>query len=208
MAEFLNPAPRFFDATGNVLAAGKIYFYTTGTLTLKNLYTDINLTTAAANPVVLGGGGEMPLRYLDGSYRIKIFSAAGTLIDDVDPIGGNPALFGAFGDWNASVVYSIGDKVQASDNTLWNSLQNNNIAKNPVTPNNDYWEEVALLRIWNTNVTYAVGDYVRGSDFHYYRCLTAQAGNDPITDFTRTNWVNEGMTKAARAGALTYATTI
>jgi len=206
MAEFLNPAPRFFDKEGKVLDSGTVTFYTTSTLTLKNIFTDINLTTAAANPVTLDGGGQMPFRFLNGSYRIQVKDKAGTLITDRDPIGGNPSLFGAFGDWNTAVVYSIDDTVQGSNGEFYISLTNNNIANDPVTPSLTNWSQMVFIRVWNTNETYAINDTVRGSDGLLYQSLTAtNLGNNPTLDTPHTNWKTIGPTALERSAAQTFA---
>jgi len=206
MSEFLNPAPRFFDSKGNVLAGGTVTFYTTSTLTLKNIFSDINLTNAATNPVKLNGGGQMPFRFLNGSYRIQVKDKNGELITDRDPIGGNPSLFGAFGDWNSAVVYSIDNTVQASDGEFYISLTNNNIANDPITPSLANWSRMVFIRIWNANETYAINDSVRGSDGLFYQGLTAaNLGNDPTLDTPHTNWKTIGPTALERSAAQTFA---
>lgn len=206
MSEFLNPAPRFFDAEGKVLDGGTVTFLTTNTLTLKDIFSDINLTVIAANPVKLGSGGEMPFRFLNGSYRIRIESKTGVLIDDLDPIAGNPALFGAFGTWNTAVVYSIDNSVQGSDGEYYKSLTNNNVANDPTTPSPGFWVKLIFIEEWNTNISYSIGFCVKASNNELYRSLSnLNSGNDPTLDTTRTNWVNLGMTSVANAAAKTFA---
>lgn len=59
------------DASGNVLGAGKVYFFEPGTTTPRNVYTDIGKTTPAAHPVVLDSAGQA-LVYADGAYKIRV----------------------------------------------------------------------------------------------------------------------------------------
>lgn len=68
------PVARFFDASGNPLAGGKVYTYEAGTLTPKATYTDFTAGTPNANPVILDAAGEADI-WLDGNYKINVTDA-------------------------------------------------------------------------------------------------------------------------------------
>ena len=71
------------NATGS-LAGGKVYFYSVGTTTPKDVYLDINKTPpVAANPYTLDANGTA-LLYGDGTYRVVIKTSAGVTVYDRD----------------------------------------------------------------------------------------------------------------------------
>lgn len=51
---------QFCDANGDPLAGGKLYSYEAGTSTALALYSDVDLTTPYANPLVLDADGRPP----------------------------------------------------------------------------------------------------------------------------------------------------
>ena len=51
---------QFCDANGDPLAGGKLYSYEAGTSTPLALYSDVDLTTPYANPIVLDADGRPP----------------------------------------------------------------------------------------------------------------------------------------------------
>lgn len=63
-------SPLKSDGTQNV--GGKVYFYETGTSTLKSVYTDEELTTAHTNPVILDAAGSALIFLGLGSYDYKV----------------------------------------------------------------------------------------------------------------------------------------
>lgn len=74
---------------GAVVPGAKIYFYQTGTTTPQNIYSDIDLETAHANPVEADADGVFAPIYLDGSlpaYRVKLTDSSDTLIYQVDDV--------------------------------------------------------------------------------------------------------------------------
>jgi hypothetical protein len=68
------------------LPAGKVYFYSPGTLTLKNVWLDKSQTTLAANPYTLDSNGTA-LLYGAGGYRVIVKNAAGVTQYDRSYIG-------------------------------------------------------------------------------------------------------------------------
>lgn len=59
MALLLPPAQQFLDLNGNPLSGGSITFYSSGTTTLKAVYSDAALTVALANPYSLDAAGRL-----------------------------------------------------------------------------------------------------------------------------------------------------
>jgi hypothetical protein len=76
---------------GSVYAGAKAYFYRTGTSTPKDTYSDADLTTPNANPVVADSGGLFGPIFLDTSdfeYRLTLKTSADVLIYTQDNVGG------------------------------------------------------------------------------------------------------------------------
>lgn len=85
---FVRPKAAPISSSGAPYAGAKYYFYATGTSTLQSVYTDSALTTPHANPVVADGTGTFAPIWLDPTktYRAKLTTAAGVLLEDVDPV--------------------------------------------------------------------------------------------------------------------------
>ena len=85
---FVRPKAAPISSSGAPYAGAKYYFYATGTSTLQSIYTDSALTTPHANPVVADGTGTFAPIWLDPTktYRAKLTTAAGVLLEDVDPV--------------------------------------------------------------------------------------------------------------------------
>lgn len=125
---FFNPAPQFASAT-DVYSGGFLYFYTTGTSTPTNTYSDSTLVTPNANPITLDSAGRSPTDiFLDPAttYKVVLKDSAGVTIWTKDPVidpaanvtaafqvyPGNPngnvaGNQGALGGSGASAVYDI-----------------------------------------------------------------------------------------------------
>ena len=94
MAVNLSPvgnAQQFFDNTGLPLNGGLIYTYQAGSTTPLATYTDVNGTTANANPIVLDSSGRLPnevwLTY-GYNYKFVVKTSAGTTIGTYDNLYG------------------------------------------------------------------------------------------------------------------------
>ncbi len=69
MARFGEINAQYFDDAGDPLGSGKLYFYESGTTTLKTTYSDINFTIANTNPVILTAAGRQPNIFFDGNAK-------------------------------------------------------------------------------------------------------------------------------------------
>jgi hypothetical protein len=125
---FFNPNVQYFDNSGNPLAGGFLYFYTTGTSTPVDTYSESTATTPNANPVVLDSAGRAGHIFLSSSvtYKVVCKDSAGNTIWTADPfvdpaanvtaavqaIAGNPngslaGNAGSVGGSGASLAYDI-----------------------------------------------------------------------------------------------------
>lgn len=79
------PVMQFVDADGVPLSGGKVYTYAAGTTTPKASYTDAGAGTPNANPVILDSSGRAVI-FIDGSYRVDIYTSSDALVRSVDNI--------------------------------------------------------------------------------------------------------------------------
>lgn len=89
---FQNPAPQFRDLDDDVAVGGRLYFYTSGTLTPAATYSDEDLTVPNPNPVELDAFGRSETSiFLDPSvvYRCVLKDADLQVIWDRDPLSGS-----------------------------------------------------------------------------------------------------------------------
>lgn len=86
---FQDPVPQFTDENGKPLSNGQAYFYRPGTSTLKAIYTDVLLTTEAANPLTLDADGRLPYPVFlqtDENYRVVGIDSLGVTQYDADEV--------------------------------------------------------------------------------------------------------------------------
>lgn len=81
--------PRYFDAVGNPLAGGKIWFYLAGTSTPSTSYTDSSGLVPNPNPVILDANGEADIWLLPGNYKVVLMDASDVVIWSKDNIKPN-----------------------------------------------------------------------------------------------------------------------
>lgn len=108
MAYFLAPSadarPQFFDAQGNVLAGGLMYWYLAGTTTPKDTFTTSAGAVANSNPITLDSAGRPSTGiYLEEgtSYKLVVKDSAGNTIFTQDNIVGI-ATAASTSEWAAS----------------------------------------------------------------------------------------------------------
>lgn len=102
---FFSPDQQFADATGLPYAGGFLYFYTTGTSTPLNTYSDSTLTTPNLNPIVLDSAGRAGSVFLQNlPYKVvlndvnnvqvwtedPVWSSDYSTLAQVQPFAGNP----------------------------------------------------------------------------------------------------------------------
>lgn len=82
---------QFFDANGDPLAGGKLYWYLAGTSTPSPAYSDAALLVPLTNPVVLDAGGWAPAMYLAAlTYKAVLTDALDVTLwtqDNIASIG-------------------------------------------------------------------------------------------------------------------------
>jgi len=74
------PKQQFLDNNGNPLAAGKLYTYAAGTTTPLATYTDVGLSVANANPVILDSAGRATVFLTSASYKFVLATSADVTI--------------------------------------------------------------------------------------------------------------------------------
>jgi hypothetical protein len=110
-ATLYNPAPNaLYDTTGAIAKGAKAYFYSAGTSTPLTVYQDAGLTTPHTFPIVAGLNGVLQKIYLPYvDYRVRITTAAGSVIFDADNIANPaPATAGGGGGTPANQIFNTG----------------------------------------------------------------------------------------------------
>lgn len=80
---------QFFNSNGEPLAAGTLTFYVTETTTDKTIYSDIEMSTEAANPYTLDASGRIAVNlYGSGRYTILAKTSAGVTVWSRDDVFG------------------------------------------------------------------------------------------------------------------------
>lgn len=102
-----------FDATGNLLAGGKLNFYQANSLTPQNVFKDTGLTLPLPNPITLDASGRVPEFYCaDGNIRARLTDAAGEVQFDAANllvIGPSSGGGGGGGSVDPTTIFTTGD---------------------------------------------------------------------------------------------------
>lgn len=100
--QFTLPRQVKINVAGRPYAGAQMFFYQAGTETQQTVYQDAGLTTAHPQPVVADDDGYFPVIWLNQSsttnYRVRILSATGSLLDDVDDVPRRPFSSSDIGD--------------------------------------------------------------------------------------------------------------
>jgi hypothetical protein len=108
------PSPKFtgFDANGNPLSGGKLYTYVAGTPSdPQTTYSNVELTSANANPVVLDSAGVATVFVSAGtSFKYVLKDSADVLIWSADNIGAVPKSTATL-----DVTVTAGEAISALD---------------------------------------------------------------------------------------------
>jgi len=87
------PSPIFtgIDVNGDPVSGGKLYTYAAGTTTAQTTYSNVNLTVANANPVVLDSAGRATVFVTSGSsFKYVLKTSADVELWSADNIGAVP----------------------------------------------------------------------------------------------------------------------
>lgn len=76
---------RALDANGNIMPGAKATVYADGTSTLISVFSDVDGTIPAANPIVADGNGIWPQRFVNETARVAVTDASGVAIYTMDP---------------------------------------------------------------------------------------------------------------------------
>lgn len=178
MPRYINPQPQYFTDLGLPLTGGKLYFYEPSTLIPKDTYSNVALTIANTNPIVMATNGSPSTDiWLNGVYRVRLFDPTGNLIWDKDPVGGDSGSLIAYSDWVNGIEYPVGKIVTGSNGRYYVAILSPNVGQNPIS-SPVYWTETRLLRVWNSNETYAVDTVVQHNGY-LWRAKALTAGSAP-----------------------------
>ena len=195
MARFGSLDAQYFDDAGDPLISGLVYFYESGTSTLKTTYSDVNLTIANTNPVVLTAAGRQPNVFFDGVAKAILATSANVQILVRDPVGETTSAFGDA--WISSKIYSANDVVQGTDGEFYVALVGSNVNQNPVSTSG-YW--VLLYSVeWNAGITYTEGAVVTVSNILYQSLQNTNLNHNPTS--SPTYWV---VISLAYVSTITY----
>lgn len=195
MARFGSLDAQYFDDAGDPLISGKVYFYESGTSTLKTTYSDVNLTIANTNPVILTAAGRQPNVFFDGVAKAILATSANVQILVRDPVGETTSAFGDA--WISSKIYAANDVVQGTDGEFYVSLVGSNVNQNPVSTSG-YW--VLLYSVeWNAGITYTEGAVVTVSNILYQSLQNTNLNHNPTS--SATYWV---VISLAYVSTITY----
>lgn len=108
--------PQFTDAAGTPVASGKLYSFVAGLATPQPTYSDIDLTIANANPIVLNAAGEAAtsIYLLPTGYKFRLDTAAGVTLWTVDHVEDVGQVFAA----SFGVALTAGGKAVSSGYTV------------------------------------------------------------------------------------------
>ena len=177
-----NAKQQYFDANGNPLAGGFVYYYIPSTTTFKNTYQDAALTILNSNPIILDSAGEC-ITYGDGSYRQIVTDVNGNLIWDqptvtcatVSYVDSKIAALGTMAVQNASSVAITGGTMNGVTgtnsgmtvgvSTTANNLLNNNWATSSAQTINTFTGSISTttLTVSATSVTVRIGSTLSGT---------------------------------------------
>lgn len=180
MARFGEINAQYFDDAGDPLGSGKIYFYETGTTTLKTTYSDINQTIANTNPVILTAAGRQPNVFFSGTAKAILTDKNDVQIIVRDPVGATASIFGD--GWVATKIYGTDAVVLGSDGQYYRSLVAGNQNNDP-TSTSGYWTLLYSVQ-WNSGITYQEGAVVTYNGNQYQSLQNSNLNNNPSSAAT------------------------
>ena len=180
MARFGDLDTQYFDASGDPLVNGKIYFYESGTTTPKTTFADINSEIPNTNPVLLDASGRQPNIFFEGVAKAILTNNTDVQIVSRDPVGETATNFGD--EWVSTRIYGTNDVVIGSDGQYYRSLLAGNQNNNPVTTSG-YWSLLYSVE-WNAGINYDVGATVTYDTLQYQSIQTGNLNHNPSTSPT------------------------
>ena len=187
MSRYINPTPFIQTINGSPISGAKLYFYETGTTTLKTIYSDSGFTTSTTNPQVADSSGRYSGDiFLDGIYKVVQKDASDVTIWTKDPVG--DVVAGQFELWTNDNTYALNEIVLGSDGNYYISLASANQGNNPTTDTTN-WELFYLNRM-NYKIATAVDD----DDIDGSNILTFPSDGDYST-MTGTQQIDEILTE-------------
>jgi hypothetical protein len=183
MARFGDLDTQYFDASGDPLVNGKIYFYESGTTTPKTTFADINSEIPNTNPVLLDASGRQPNIFFEGVAKATLTNNNDVQIVSRDPVGETATNFGD--EWVSTRIYGTNDVVIGSDGQYYRSLLTGNQNNNPVTTSG-YWSLLYSVE-WNAGINYDVSATVTYDTLQYQSLQTSNLNHTP--DASPTWWV-------------------
>lgn len=86
--------PQFSDAAGVPVASGSLYSFVAGTTTPQPTYSDVDLTIANANPIVLNAAGQSAtsIYLLPTGYKFRLDDADDVTLWTVDDVSTVPDI--------------------------------------------------------------------------------------------------------------------
>ena len=195
----------FLDS-GAVNAGGKVYFYSPGTTTLKNAYTNKNATVATANPLILDSAGR-GVAWMSGLYKIRVETSAGVLVgSEVDNVGETDSSIATDSDnliVNASFETDTnGDLTPDS----WTSTLDSGATIARITT--DARHGAACMKFTDTG---SGGGYITSTDF--FECATSMtyawaldlySDGATVRNLARIYWYKRDQTASATASTDIY----
>lgn len=102
-----------YDASGIIAPGALLYVYEANTSTPVTTYADFGLTTVQTWPIEADGSGRLPQFWVeDGSYRVRMTTAAGVTIFDessVTALGASSGGTSSGASVDATTVFQTGD---------------------------------------------------------------------------------------------------
>ena len=175
MARFGEINAQYFDDAGDPLGSGKLYFYDSGTTTLKTTYSDINQTVANTNPVILTAAGRQPNIFFTGNAKAILTDSNDVQILVRDPVGQTASAFGDA--WVATKIYDADAVVLGSNGVYYRSLVSANQNNDP-TSTTGYWTLLYSIE-WSAGITYAAGANVTQNQILYQSIQNNNANQNP-----------------------------
>ena len=177
MARFGEINAQYFDDAGDPLGSGKLYFYDSGTTTLKTTYSDINQTVANTNPVILTAAGRQPNIFFSGNAKAILTDSSDVQILVRDPVGQTASAFGDA--WVATKIYDADAVVLGSDGVYYRSLVSANQNNDP-TSTSGYWTLLYSIE-WSAGITYSAGDVVTVGTTQFQSLQNNNLNQNPAT---------------------------